>query len=320
MSDASDATDTVDGADMSDGSTSMDTVDLTDVTDSADAIDVSDSADTTDAADGADAMTATDMVDSTDGTDGQDVPDVEVYGGVLITQVEDPNLQLGAVTAAFSLTPPEAPDIVSESGGCYAYQPQALGATGSGLSIGDITITGLSQPLMMSPNGGDNSYDSGLSDDHPSILGMGSEVTITAAGGADLNAVSATLAVPSAVSVTAPSNDVKQGQPLTVSWVTDAEQNLPIRIDIAIYDAEGEQKDGNLIACELENDSGSFTVSPALLAQLPVGGGFDLFAIDVLVVGVTRIQTEMVEISGPAGSGSAAFAITRSAGTGVLIE
>ena len=61
----------------------------------------------------------------------------------------------------------------------------------------------------MTPNEGDNSYDSGLSNEHPSILGTGSEVTIEAAGGADLNAVSATLLChPQCRS---PVEDVKQG-------------------------------------------------------------------------------------------------------------
>ena len=164
------------------------------------------------------------------------------------------------------------------------------------------------------------SYDSGLADDNPSILGSSSEVVIAASGGPDLNAVTTTVAVPVAVSVTGPTADVKQNQPLTISWAADATQNAPIRLDLAIYDGEGQQKDGRLITCELQNDTGAYTISPVLLSELPVGGGAGPFALDILVVGVTRIQSNTVSISGPAGSGTATFAITRSAGTGVLID
>jgi hypothetical protein len=324
---SADSTDVVDGNDGSDISTATDGLDSSTSLDGLDQTDAMDSTESSDATDGADQVDGLDQVDSTDTADAADSADATdastagaaVYGGVLISQVEDPNLSLGSVTVAFSLTPTPAPDIVTESGDCYVHKPLAEMAAPAGLSIGELTFSGLSQPLVMTPSG-NKQYSSGLADDHPSILSSEPEVVIEAGGGEDLDAVTVTLPVPSSVSVTSPTSDVQQNQPLTISWAADSVQNLPVRLDLVVYDGDGNQKDGNLVTCELDNDPGSYTISPALLAELPVGGGFGPFAIDVLVVGVTRVQSKEVALSGSAGTGSATFAITRSAGTGVLIQ
>ena len=289
-----------------------------------DGMDGSDATVSSSAGDGTDQMDGSVGVDGADQSDGADQTDagVEVFGGVVVSQVENPNLQVGAVSARFTNVADPEPEKVTQLGNCYAYSPSPQGPQSAGLSIGDIVFSGLSQPLTMSPTVGPDggfTYSSGLSDTHPSILGTSSEVTIQASGGEDLDAVTVTLQVPPPVNITAPTADAKTSQPLTISWTPTPDISTSIRLDIAIYDSSGEAKPGNLIACELSDDSGQYVVSPALLSLLPTSGGGP-FNPNILVVGVTRVVSQQVTVNGATGSGTLGFAVTRSAGTGVLVE
>ena len=284
-----------------------------------DAMDVSEATDTPESVDASEVVGDS---DDTAGSDGSDRLVDAVYGGVLITQVEDPNLQIAAVTANFTNTPPVDVIKITEGGACYAYKPTEAALVPNGLSIGDIEFSGLSQPLTMSPQLSDADgyfYDSGLPEDTATILGSSQAITVNASGGVDLNGVSVSLAVPKPVSVSAPVSDVNKEQPLSVTWVSEPSEDVSIRLDLAIFGADGNPKSGNLITCDLNSDTGTYVISPALLAELPISSG-GILDLNVLVVGITRIASQLVDVDGPSGFGSVVFAVTRTAGAGVLVE
>ena len=254
-----------------------------------------------------------------------DPPPQPITGGVLVVQVESNDLEVGSVSARFRYGPAPEPAAVATDGPCkvvYSDGKDPPPDPAPGLDSGTIEVSGLNQPMTMTPanQGGSFVYASGLSEDNKSILGPGATVSVTAKGGKHLPSWATAVTVPQQVAVYSPSSGaVDKDKNLTVQW--NPGNGTAVRIDLLVVDgAAQKQLKGNTITCTIAGDTGSHPIGAQLMKKLPGGGkeGFPDFNFDYLVYGVTRLSNASVAL--PAGFGAVDVAVSRSAGGFVKLE
>ena len=197
-------------------------------------------------------------------------------------------------------------------------RPASAPDSAPGLDAGTITFTGLTQPMVLQPvdqGAAGFVYTSGLSQEHPKILGGQGTVGLAITGGAHVPPASTGAAVPAPIFVSQPqaNGTVDKDNPLKVVW--NAGNGTHVRIDLWVFDgADEEQLKGNTITCTVEGDTGQYTIPSNVMGQLPGGGdqGFPDFNFDYVVYGVSRITLGEAQL--PNGYGSMSLVLTRSGG------
>ncbi len=260
--------------------------------------------------------------------DGPDPPPMPVSGGVLIVEVvsTDPAYQLAYVNAKMRFGPEPVPDANYVEGNCSVIYSNGTTPPDNTIGIdgGTITVTGLTQSMVMPPvNGGPQgtTYSSGLPESQPTIIGGVGTIGVATAGGKDVPAWSTGVPAPAQIFVTSPSagGKVNKSNALNVLW-NKGNGNFT-RIDMFVYDGvDEEQKSGNTITCNIPGDPGSFVIPKSVMKKLPGGGddGFPDFNFDYVIFGVSRITLKEVVL--PDGWGTVQVAATRTAGGAAKLD
>jgi hypothetical protein len=212
-------------------------------------------------------------------------PGERFRGGVTLFEVRAPGidaLNTGGVGAGFQTwSEPETADRVATVGDCFvtAVAPDSNPfADEPTLDGGTITVTTAVETftLTVGPTGDGPRYSGGTEEGRSEYYAGGETVSVSSAGGADVQAISGSVRTPEEPVITAPSWSIgsshSREDDLAVSWSGSASGSvvfvniLPVRLfpDPGIAD-------GNSITCEVD-DTGSFTVPAAALAYLPEGG------------------------------------------------
>ncbi len=253
---------------------------------------------------------------------GPPLPDVQaekpVFGGILVVQVESSAVQTASVSAAFSSTPAPSQPPLAEVGSCRAYASGQPTSAPSSLDAGAISLTGLAQPVTLTPapaEGGLVKYTSGLPSDLATILGNGASITATTTGGADLPAFTLTAPNPKPVAITTPTDTVGADGDLTIAWVK-GEASL-MRVDVFVLDVDTRAPaPGAVLACEVPGDPGQLVVSSTLLKKLPDLGSGPFGPAGYLAVAVSRVHVGEVAVE----AGTASLGVTRTSAVGVPFE
>lgn len=254
-------------------------------------------------------------------------PTGPVTGGVLVAQVEG-QVQYGNLGVRYRWGTAPTATVVMDLGACKVVtsngDPTAPPPDPApGLDGGAVTVTGLNQPMLLSPKdmGPQQGfvYDSGLAKDNTTILGGAPSVSVQAAGGDHVSAWATSVAVPSPVTISSPSggvfDTVNKDSSLTFQWnATGADQ-----VNIFLFGANQDGAvAGNAVTCTISGDPGSFTVPAQAMQMLPGDGPMfpGLPGEDFIAYGVTRIVVSTVSVSG----GSVALSVTRTDGNIVGIK
>jgi hypothetical protein len=245
-----------------------------------------------------------------------------LQGGLLLIQVETSQVQNASISASIDTVPAPTPTPLQVEGPCQLLPEgsAAPGATIPSLDAGLITVTGLSQPVTLTPTTVGESYvryGSGLPESTASLLSPQSPVvTATAAGGASVPAFTVEVTVPKQVNVTSPTQKVGADADLGVKWTADTATFM--RVDLFVYDSEkSAQASGPIIACAVDGDPGTLAVPKALLSKLPdLGSNFLGIERGYLVVAVSRVNVGETPVS----AGKVSFGISRAGGTAVAFD
>lgn len=249
-------------------------------------------------------------------------PSLALQGGLLLIQVETSQVQNASISASIDTVPAPTPTPLQVEGPCQLLPEGSAtpGATIPSLDAGLITVTGLSQPVTLTPTTVGESYvryGSGLSASTASLLSpQFPVVTATAAGGASVPAFTVEVMVPKPVTVTSPSDKVGAGADLGVTWTADTATFM--RVDLFVYDSDkSAQASGPIIACAVDGDPGALVVPKALLGKLPdLGSNFLGIERGYLVVAVSRVNVGETPVS----AGKVSFGISRAGGTAVAFD
>lgn len=249
-------------------------------------------------------------------------PALALQGGLLLIQVETSQVQNASISASIDTVPAPSPAPLQVEGACQLLPEgsAAPGATIPSLDAGLITVTGLSQPVTLTPTTVGETYvryGSGLPESTASLLSPQSPVvTATAAGGASVPAFTVEVTVPKQVNVTSPAEKVGASDDLAVKWTADTATFM--RVDLFVYDSEkSAQASGPIIACAVDGDPGTLAVPKALLSKLPdLGSNFLGIERGYLVVAVSRVNVGETPVS----AGKVSFGISRAGGTAVAFD
>ena len=163
-------------------------------------------------------------------------------------------------TASFGPTALFGP-VVGTDGPCTIY---SLAQDMPGFSAGAITITGTASTITLDPTGTapSVSYSPTAAVPKPAFT-AGATITVTAAGGPDVGAFTASTTAPATLAgFTAPTTMSRAGY--TATWTAGAGPS--IWVIVAAFD--GSSGAGNGIVCRVD-DTGSFTVPASTFAMVP---------------------------------------------------
>jgi hypothetical protein len=213
-------------------------------------------------------------------------------------------------SVADGVVPSSVPEVVSESGGCrllkrqnFSCTPSCIGAETCGqdgvcipyprqVSVGTVTITGLTTPAVMEPQNPGNGYFAPDAENPPYT--PGSAVNLSAAG-AESHEGFALYGVGSEPLETAPTWILAEGSDLEVSWpAPTVETPAAILVELTI-DQHGSSP--LTLQCEFE-DTGAAAVPASVIDQLINSGvsGFPNGKIVRRTVDNTSIDVGCVEL------------------------
>jgi len=179
----------------------------------------------------------------------------------------------GNASAAAGVTLSDGPLFggpTGSSGGCNVY----LGVTDNGLSAGDITVTGTTVPLTLSPDGTTPPVNYSSTPSPPDdLLTPGATLTITAAGAADVGAFSGTVVAPDPLAGVTLPTEVSLTNATTVTWTAGTADEMWAWV-LGI----GGGANSDVVWCRMP-DNGTFTFPSAALGMLPAA---DTMALVVL--------------------------------------
>ena len=220
-------------------------------------------------------------------------PAAPISGGVLVAQLDSADVDGVTVTARFRFGASPARNPVATYGDCVVHNAtpgQPLPDPGAGLDSGVIQLTGLVQPLTLTPafQGDAQGWVYPPATFQGAGLPPGGLVTVTAAGGAHLPAWSVQVTSPAPVVVQQPSGStIDTSAALAMKW--NAAGGAAVRLDVFVVDTNGSPLNGSSITCFLTGDPGFATVPAPAMAMLPGDGGAFGLGGDIVVYGVTRI-------------------------------
>jgi hypothetical protein len=237
-------------------------------------------------------------------TTTEDARDPTQAGGIIVFEVRAPgvgDLESGGVGANFDLlqaTPGSAP--VASIGACE-IRDTSEGAdileTGPSFDAGQITIGVADTNYALDYIG--ETYVSNASEEQIEFFAAGDTITMTAAGGLEVDGFEMSVIAPADPTITAPVWGSFDGgdrdEPLSIVWTGSGGTSLVISIiPVEVFPEPG-VADGNAITCTVE-DTGSYTVPVEALAYLPEPEGFGGGTVALTVVRVVN-ETEFVGIT-----------------------
>ena len=236
-------------------------------------------------------------------------------GGVLLAEVDSPQLNLAVAGARF--TPPEPPPAGTQVGPCLVgfSDPSAPVPPLYGFDAGVITVPATSPPVTLTPKSegaAGTGYTSNLPSNQQDLLpGGGGLVQIQAAGGADLGAFAITLQAPEQVTVFQPTLGfgaaTSTAFDVTVTWngATGPGAGQRVIVNVAPLDGNYHVAAGVAATCEVAGDPGVLVIPSAVLTEVRGSAG----SLNV-ALGVTRTR----EATAAAGEATVRASITRSSG------
>lgn len=214
-------------------------------------------------------------------------------------------------SVADGVVPSSVPEVVSESGGCrllkrqnFACTPSCVGAETCGqdgvcipyprqVSVGTVTIAGLTKPAVMDPQTPGNGYFAPDATNPPYT--PGSSIKLSAAG-AETHEAFELYGVGSEPLATAPTWVLTEGEDLVVNWAAPTiETPATILVELSI-DQHGSSP--LTLQCEFE-DTGTATVPASVIDELINSGvsGFPNGKIVRRTVDKTSIDVGCVELA-----------------------
>jgi len=236
-------------------------------------------------------------------------------GGVLLAEVDSPQLNMALAGARF--TPPEPPPQGTQIGPCLVAlnDPNAPAPPLYGFDAGVITIPATLPPVTLTPTdegASGTGYTSNLPSSQQDLLpGGGGLVQVKAAGGADLGAFTVTVQAPQQVTVFQPTLGfgaaTSTAFDVTVTWngATGPGAGHKVVVNLAPLDGNYQVAAGKAATCEVTGDPGSLVIPAAVLAAVR-GNANSLNT----ALGVTRVR----EGTAVTGSATVRATVTRSSG------
>ncbi len=185
-------------------------------------------------------------------------------------------------TVADGVAPTAIPDVLAEEGSCQLLAPRDLFCsvpcasgescagddtcvpTPSNVSVGQVTVSGLVEPLELEANGITVTYDRTITDPYPGFQ-AGATVSLSAAGD-EVEAFSLNATGVQELATSASTVSVQEGSPTTLTW--DASGADPTATGISIsFSVHTHGGTTGWIEC-LVPDTGSFDVPASLVSQL----------------------------------------------------
>lgn len=236
-------------------------------------------------------------------------------GGVLLAEVDSPQLNLAVAGARF--TPPEPPPQGSQVGPCLIAfsDPNAPPAPLYGFDAGVITVPATSPTVILTPTpegAAGTGYTSNIPSSQQDLLpGGGGLVQVKAAGGADLGAFMVTLQAPQQITVFQPTlgfgASTSTAFDVTVTWngATGPGAGQKVVVNVAPLDGNYQVAAGPAATCEVTGDPGSLVIPAEALALVRgEAGGLNV------ALGVTRVR----EGTATVGAATVRATLTRSSG------
>ncbi len=205
-----------------------------------------------------------------------DAPAVErpetLTGGVSIFEAHvraNNLLQIHRGNAGAAFVPP-GPEENPTLDACATFQATTSTPATPGYSAGEITVTGGSRTIVLTPSAGAVGsilYSANLAEDNEDAYGNGATLTISAAGSNHIPAFSGSVVAPGDHNVTAPAPDSTFSGAINVSWSSSG-TDASVVINMIPLNAAFTPINGLGVNCPLSADPGSFTIPAELTAQL----------------------------------------------------
>lgn len=250
--------------------------------------------------------------------DGPPQPTGVIAGGVVLSEVDSPFVNVSAAAARFIEKDP-APLGGTTFGPCVVAQsgPSVAPPTAYGLNAGSIQVSGTSPVAVLTPASEaalGTGYSSNIPESHEDLLPAGGGlITVKAAGGADIPAFTAFLQAPEEVALKSPAITfnlvASASQDFTLTWNAGVGDSMVVNITPVGSDYKA--VDGLEIVCTAGATATSLTVPKAALSAM-LGGASSRTAI----FGVTRSTVATAS----AGSLTVSVGATRSTGGPLRID
>jgi hypothetical protein len=239
---------------------------------------------------------AADAPASVDAPAQPDAPTVATGGLVTLGLFHAGSVTTGDATAQF-VAGSIYGETLGASGGCTLYNNPPT----SGLSAGEITVTGTTTSVTLSPSGTPVKY--ATSTLPMPLFAAGATLTVTAAG-ANFPAFTTTVTAPSPLAGFSTPSSISRGAGYTAAWTAGTAHVW------VLISAEIGAGNADLLLCKVA-DTGSFTVTPAALALFPQS--VTSVAVSLARVGETDLtvgsgEVDVVALDLPLGSGSTTLA------------
>lgn len=251
-------------------------------------------------------------------TDGPPKPTGAIGGGVVLSEVDSPFVNVSAAVARFIEKDP-TPPVGTTFGPCVVAQagPSVAPPTAYGLNAGSIQVSGTSPTTVLSPVNEaalGTGYSSNIPESQEDLLPPGGGlITVKGAGGADIPAFTAVIQAPEEVALKSPAITfnlvASASQDFTLTWNAGVGDSMVVNITPVGSDYKA--VDGLEIVCAGSASATSLTVPKAALAAM-LGGASSRNA----VFGVTRSKVATAN----AGSLSVSVGATRSTGGPLRID
>ncbi|MEZ4265907.1 MAG: hypothetical protein R3F39_05975 [Myxococcota bacterium] len=251
-------------------------------------------------------------------TDVPPNPTGAIAGGVVLSEVDSPFVNVGAAAARFIEKDP-APPAGTTFGPCVVAQsgPSSTPPKAYGLDAGVIQVSGTSPVAVLTPVDEaalGTGYTSNIPESHEDLLPPGGGlITVKGAGGAEIPAFSAVIQAPEEVALKSPAITfnlaASASQDFTFTW--NAGLGDSIVVNITPVGSDYQAVDGLEILCTASATATSLTVPKAALAAM-LGGSSSRTAI----FGVTRSKLT----TAAAGSSTVSVGATRSTGGPLRID
>lgn len=241
-----------------------------------------------------------------------------VGGGVVLSEVDSPFVNVAAAVARFVAKDP-APPAGTSYGPCLVAMagPSVAPPVARGFDAGTISATGTTPAVTLtasSEGATGTGYTSSLPESLEDLLPAGGGlITVKGAGGADIPAFTAVVQAPEAVALKSPAItfnlSTSASADFTFTW--NAGAGDPVVVNITPVGSDYKPVDGLEILCTAEPGATSLTVPKGALAAMLAGA-----ASRTAVFGVTRAKRG----TGAAGSLTVGVGATRSTGGPLRID
>jgi hypothetical protein len=251
-------------------------------------------------------------------TDGPPKPTGTVGGGVVLSEVDSPFVNVGSAAARFIEKDP-TPPVGTTFGPCIvaASGPSVAPPKAYGLNAGAIQVSGTSPGVTLTPVGEASlgtGYASNIPESQEDLLPAGGGLlTVKGAGGADIPTFTAVIQAPEEVALKSPAITfnlvASAAQDFTLTW--NAGVGDSVVVNITPVGSDYKAVDGLEILCTASASATSLTVPKAALSAM-LGGASSRTA----VFGVTRSKLSTAS----AGTLTVSVGATRSTGGPLRID